>query len=289
MERAVEHRFPSAADRPPGALTSRSIAEGEGWSISQYTCTFGPRDRPFEERHDRVAISTVIGGSFRYRTVTGRALMYPGSFLLGNAGACYECGHDHDTGDRCVAFHYAPSFFEEIAASAAGSYRFRFANAMLPALKKLTSLIVSIEAMTKRTDVAVDELAIQVAETVLTIASGAVESTVNAAPKDQRRISDVLHFIEEHAEQPLDLAALAAAAFMSKYHFLRTFRRTVGVTPHQFLLGVRLRRAGVALRATSIPVATIAFEAGFGDLSTFNHHFRKMSGMSPSKFRAVAA
>jgi AraC-like DNA-binding protein len=72
---------------------------------------------------------------------------------------------------------------------------------------------------------------------------------------------------------------------MSKYHFLRTFRRTVGVTPYQFLLGVRMRRAAVQLRTTPTAVATIAYDAGFGDLSTFNARFRAQFGVSPGRFR----
>jgi methylphosphotriester-DNA--protein-cysteine methyltransferase len=57
---------------------------------------------------------------------------------------------------------------------------------------------------------------------------------------------------------------LAKIAAMSKYHFLRTFQRIVGVSPYQFLLLVRTRRAAVRLVISSETVSTIAFEAGFG-------------------------
>ena len=72
---------------------------------------------------------------------------------------------------------------------------------------------------------------------------------------------------------------------MSKYHFLRCFRALTGVTPHQYLIALRLRRAATALRTTLEPVAAIAFEAGFGDLSTFNARFRSAFGASPQRFR----
>jgi AraC family transcriptional regulator len=51
------------------------------------------------------------------------------------------------------------------------------------------------------------------------------------------------------------------------------------------VLGLRMRRAAVRLRTTSAPVATIAFDAGFGDLSTFNRSFREVFGTTPSVFR----
>lgn len=96
---------------------------------------------------------------------------------------------------------------------------------------------------------------------------------------------DALRHIEANAARELDLAELAEAARMSKHHFLRTFRRVAGVTPHQYLLGVRLKRAALRLRQTTEPVTAIAFEAGFGDLSTFNHRFRRIYGCTPTAYR----
>jgi AraC-like DNA-binding protein len=63
------------------------------------------------------------------------------------------------------------------------------------------------------------------------------------------------------------------------------FRQVVGVTPYQFCLGERMRRAAVRLATTSEPVSAIAFETGFGDLSTFNNQFRRVFGASPTRYR----
>ena len=281
-----DHRG-DAAERPAGPPTSRAIAQGEGWCVSEYTCRSGPWDRPYEERHEHVTIAAVIGGSFQYRSDAGDALLYPGSFLLGNAGTGFECGHEHSTGDRCISFHFAPAFFGEIAAEVTGSHRFRFPTAMLPAIRELTLPVVEIETMAKgQSRMAVDELATGLAETVLASLGGTGGRSAAPSAKDQRRISTVLRHIEDHAEEPLSLAGLADVAAMSKYHFLRTFRRTVGITPYEFLLGTRMRRAAIRLCTTRIPVATIAFDAGFGDLSTFNGRFRDVFGVPPRDYRS---
>lgn len=66
---------------------------------------------------------------------------------------------------------------------------------------------------------------------------------------------------------------------------MRTFRRAVGMPPYRYLLGLRRRRAALALATTSAPVSAIAFDAGFGDLSTFNARFRALFGASRSEFR----
>jgi AraC-like DNA-binding protein len=74
---------------------------------------------------------------------------------------------------------------------------------------------------------------------------------------------------------------------MSKYHFLRTFKHASGMTPHQYILGRRLRAAAAALRATEEPVARVALDQGFGDLSTFNHSFRRVMGIAPTAYRST--
>lgn len=284
---------PTPANPTPAA---RVIARDADWTLNEFTCKAGPQDRPFEERHTSVAIAAVLEGSFQYRCDSGRALLYPGAVMLGNIGACYECGHEHGSGDRCVSLHFTPALFEEIAASTAGSSRFRFAAAMLPALKSLNRPMAEMAALAANTStpnrrtpnrMAVEELAIGMAETVVEAVAGGNARSVLLSPADSRRISRVLRHIELHAAEPLDLTALAAVACMSKYHFLRSFRRSTGVTPHQYLLSLRLRRAAQQLCNSTAPVSSIAFDAGFGDLSTFNAGFRVQFGVSPGNFRAA--
>ena len=129
---------------------------------------------------------------------------------------------------------------------------------------------------------------IGLAERVLSLLSGNVPETPALSPRDSRRIGAVLRHIELHADEALDLDALAGIARMSKYHFLRTFRRVAGVTPHGYLVGLRLRRAALRIRTTREHVSAIAFDAGFGDLSTFNARFRETFGASPTAFRVRA-
>jgi AraC-like DNA-binding protein len=270
-------------------IASRAIAAGRDWQIADIVCRAGPEDRPFEERHSRMSISAVVAGAFRYRAEQGEALLYPGALLLGNAGACFECGHEHGHGDRCLAVHIDPDLFEEISASATGSHRFRFAAAALPAMPELLPTLVELEAMTEAArPLAAGSLVIRLVERVGETLSGGKLAPKKPGRGDERRIGTVLRHIEANADGPLDLDALAARATMSKYHFLRTFRRVTGVTPYQFVLGLRMRRAAVRLATSADPVAAIAYDAGFGDLSTFNSRFRDLFGASPTKFRAQA-
>jgi AraC family transcriptional regulator len=270
-----------------GTPAVRLLCQGQEWSIGEYLCTAGPDDRPFEERREQFAIAAVIEGSFTYHGDTGAAVMHPGAFLLGNPATCYECGHDHSTGDRCIAFHFTPAYFAEVAASIAGSSRFRFPAPMLPATPKLLPWLVRIEARTALADrLSIEEAVPSLIEAVICTVSATTPLPVRASARDAQRVGDVLRHIELHAAEALDLETLAGVAIMSKYHFLRTFRQIVGMTPYQFLLNMRMRRAAVRLATSSEPVSAIAFETGFGDLSTFNGRFRDMFGVSPTMYRS---
>jgi AraC-like DNA-binding protein len=268
------------------ALVERRIAGNADWHVSEYICRAGPDDRAFEERHHGFSISAVLEGTFTYRTGNERALLHPGALLFGNHGSCFECGHDHSRGDRCIAFHFEPDYFAEIAASAGGTSRYVFRKAMMPVMKAILPIVVQIEALARSASpLQVDEVVADLAETVIAHTSEHKAETTAISTREERRMADVLRHIETFANEPLDLAALAVIAGVSRYHFLRIFRRSTGMTPYQYLLSVRMRRAAVQLQTTTVPVSAIAFDAGFGDLSTFNKQFRAVFGANPSTYR----
>jgi AraC-like DNA-binding protein len=271
------------------ALTSRILASGPGWTVSDIVCTSGPQDRPYEERHQSVSIGAVMEGTFQYRTAAGAALLAPGSVLLGNHGTSFECGHEHGVGDRCLALHLSSEFMETVAAAVPGARRIEFAVPHLPPLGSLVPLIAAAEAARDDGDAAeIEELALRLAAAAAALA-GTPRAAGRPSARDERRISDALRRIEAEAHEELALTDLARGAAMSPYHFLRVFRQVVGMTPYQFILHTRLSRAAVRLRGSDRPISAIAFDAGFGDLSTFNRRFRRAMGCSPGAYRAGRA
>ena len=267
--------------------TTQNLASGPGWQVSDVVCTAGAGDRPFEEEHGSFCIAAVTSGTFRYRTRQGTAVLAPGAILLGNPGACYECGHEHGAGDRCLSFHFTPARMERVVADVPGAKRLGFATPRLPPLPALAPLLAEAEAARETGDnEAFEELGLRIAGAV--VAAGQDARPVNRTPsrRDQKRVAEALRRIELDAEQPLSLAELADSTATSPYHFLRTFRQVAGMTPYQFLLRTRLHRAAVRLRTSSAAISTIAFDTGFNDLSTFNRRFRREMGEAPGAYRA---
>jgi AraC-like DNA-binding protein len=269
------------------ALKRRILASGSGWRVADVICDCGPHDRPFEEQHDGACVAAVTGGTFQYRSTHGSAVFAPGSLLLGNDRHCFECGHDHGAGDRCLSFRFTAEYLQDVVAAVPGARRLAFAVPRLPPLPALLPLVAAAEAARDNGDAAeFEEIALRLAGAVSAVLVEGERHSRAPTRHDEKRITAALRRIETQAHEPLSLTDLAATAAMSPYHFLRTFRAVIGMTPHQFILRTRMHRAAVRLRRTDDGIAAIAFDAGFNDLSTFNRRFRRIMTQSPSAYRA---
>jgi AraC family transcriptional regulator len=252
--------------------------------VQDVVCSCGPRDRPFEERHDWVSVAVVLSGTFTYGTELGRSLLTPGALLLGAAGGCFTCGHDHGEGDRCLSFHFEPSFFEDLAA-AAGARSMAFGRNSLPALRSLAPLVARA-TVAAAGSAPFEELALDVAEAALRESGDYRPASI--CKRDEQRVAAVVRHIEERFDEPCALSDLARLAGLSPFHFLRVFKLTTGLTPHQHLLRTRLRTAAASLAKTDTSVTDVALAAGFEDLSNFTRTFRAEYGLSPSGYRTRA-
>ena len=94
---------------------------------------------------------------------------------------------------------------------------------------------------------------------------------------------------DAHYDKPLDLAQLARAANVSERHFSRSFRRSYGETPYQYLLSRRLERARHLLRTTDMQVAEICLAVGFTSVGSFTTTFRRHVGITPLDYRRLNA
>ena len=102
---------------------------------------------------------------------------------------------------------------------------------------------------------------------------------------ENRRLLRARDAMDRAYAEPLDVPALAAIAFVSEAHFIRTFKSTFGETPHRYLQRRRIERAMYLLRTSGRSVTDICMEVGFSSLGTFSRTFRDVVGTSPSEFR----
>ncbi len=102
--------------------------------------------------------------------------------------------------------------------------------------------------------------------------------------KQDSRIADLCRYIEEHAEETLDLAELAARVGLSRFHLQRSFKAAAGVSPRQYAEACRLRRLKQNLRK-STDVTEAIYDAGFGSASRVYERADTRLGMTPKEYR----
>jgi AraC-like DNA-binding protein len=89
----------------------------------------------------------------------------------------------------------------------------------------------------------------------------------------------------ENLGRDMTIAQVAQACNLSRGHFIRMFRETLGMTPHQWVIGERIRRARALLRETDLPLAEVAITCGFSDQSHFTRVFSSNLGIPPGTWR----
>ena len=101
-------------------------------------------------------------------------------------------------------------------------------------------------------------------------------------PRVLRRVRD---HIETNIDQRISVEALARLANLSVCYFVRAFKQSVGVTPHDYLIRKRVERTMELLSDTDLSLSEIALAAGFADQSHCARRFRQHVGMSPRDYR----
>lgn len=105
-------------------------------------------------------------------------------------------------------------------------------------------------------------------------------------PKDYltEQVITAKHFIDNNFSEKTDLDAIAAAGFLSKFHFIRLFRSLYGITPHQYLTAVRIKKAKHLLQ-NNTNITTVCMAVGFESVTSFTGLFKKITGTTPAAYQ----
>jgi AraC family transcriptional regulator len=102
---------------------------------------------------------------------------------------------------------------------------------------------------------------------------------------DRRRLFRVLDYIEANLEGDLSLDGMASIACLSRYHFARAFRQSVGQSPHQHVSAKRLERAKAMLISGDRSMVDIALSLSFSSQANFARSFKQATGLAPGQYR----
>ncbi len=108
-----------------------------------------------------------------------------------------------------------------------------------------------------------------------------LQEYINGLPK--RKLQQVIDYINTYLEQDLGLVELAALVQMSPHYFCQLFKQSTGLTPHQYIIKCRVKRAKELILKQEMTIAEIAQSVGFANQSHLNLHFKRLLGVTPKK------
>jgi AraC-like DNA-binding protein len=205
--------------------------------------------------------------------------------MVGRPGDEYMCTHHHHAGgDECLSFQLAPELVSTITEDPK-SWR----SGCLPPLSAIMVLGELAQAAAEgNSDAGLDEVGMLLAARFVKARSDGQSPAAHTSAQDRRRAVEAALFLDERSHEAIDLESAAREVGLSSFHFLRLFAKVLGVTPHQYLVRCRLRRAAKLLAEDARPITDVALDVGFEDLSNFVRTFHRAAGVSPRGFRQAA-
>ena len=104
-------------------------------------------------------------------------------------------------------------------------------------------------------------------------------------PRKKDNIENIKRYLDEHYMDAITLDQLADMAYLSKYHFIRSFTAYTGMPPYQYLKSLRLNRARHLLLLTTYSIEEISFQTGFMSSKNLIRAFKQATGLTPENYR----
>jgi AraC family transcriptional regulator len=257
-----------------------TAATRHGGAVAQDSCAASPSAPPKEWVYKQAAIGFVTSGWFEYATEGTSTLAAPGSVVLGNAGDHFSVRHLDTRGNDRLVVLLDEHALNDIA-NDCDLDDTRFSAIAVPPGPKAARMFGWIRAYAEG-GARAEEALYPLAQTALTT-TRPIRRPIT--PRDRRRVEAAARYIEANFNETCTLQTLAGVANLSRFHFVRTFGAVIGQSPNQYLINTRIRIAAERLLSTRTPIAELALDVGFNDLSHFYACFRQAFDCTPRQWR----
>jgi len=230
--------------------------------------------------HNEYSIALITSGNHNFTCNKEDFVAYPGDIRLINPGDIHVCksktwGYITFTPDSNFVEAFSESCQKEL-------HSITFANPVINN-NKLAKLFIDLNSAKKDWQ---DELMVEniLEELIVNLISSYSNNEIKKEDisYSKNRLIQTVEYMKEHFNDHLKLENLAQISGLSKYHFLRKFKEEFKMTPHAYLLQIRIHNAKNML-LNHKPLTDIALSCGFSDQSHFTRVFNKIYGMSPGK------
>lgn len=281
----------------------RILFSSDVYQATRYKCHCNICSLSQPEYSDSFCIDFIQTGFFEYRSFRRQEEVHTGRILISKPNFPYTIRHVDDQPDTTTTFRFSPAFFQQITVNYSREAGWFLQNhdvhsivinsdAALDHLHHIFLQQVSPIDHTAPDKLYMDELVLHLLDTIMGKLGNIPAAAPLAGPLKLYHlptIEQAQEYLLQHFREDISLQQVAQHCHTSPFHFSRLFKAILGVSPHQYLLGVRLHQAKHLLAATRQPVSEIAFECGFNNLEHFATAYRKHYQVSPSAYRKQLA
>lgn len=269
------------------------------WRIPEYADLELLRARYIQHRyalhtHDTYAIGVITYGTEAF--LRGRKLWkgHTGQIVIVNPGEVHDGYAEDERGWAYHVFYPAANLLMQANQSLTDPNR---ANTALPYFPEgviqddyLFDLMLRLHQTLEQSPSRLERdsrFVWTMAQLVARHAAQTIPTIQSDASPNRQPIQRAREYIEQRYAENISLDDVASISGLSAYHFLRVFRRDMGMTPHAYLTHVRVLRARALLRM-GYPIAQAAVNVGFVDQSHLHRHFKRIVGVTPGQYAVTA-
>ncbi len=112
-----------------------------------------------------------------------------------------------------------------------------------------------------------------------------VSAEAEQTQQEERAITGITRYLQQHLAEEMSLTVLAEVFHLSPQYISQLFKNEIGVGFLAYLTNIRMEKAKKLLLATSLSIAEVAEQSGYGDYRVFTKVFKKAEGITPSQYR----
>ncbi|PKM76416.1 MAG: hypothetical protein CVU90_12120 [Firmicutes bacterium HGW-Firmicutes-15] len=210
-----------------------------------------------------------------------------GKIIAVNPGDTWFCAQGHST-KKYLSLLIKPDLIDKVAEEMGFSGDIRFLKLQNRFSSGLMQAIRSFEKETERPDtftLMLDCLGIQIVALLLREFKTNLSKYSAYLPDSDAYIALAIEYIQVFYSANITIEDICREISVSPFHFIRTFKQKIGLSPHQYLLSVRIEKAQELLRKRQHSMAEVANQCGFVNLSHFSSKFKDITGYSPSSYK----
>jgi len=272
-----------------------TLYQSDFYRIKDYTCHCDICSVSNPEYNHSLCVSFIRKGFFGYQTFRRKDEVYAGRVLISKPGYEHIATHIDGQPDIVTVFEFKADFLKELQEqyrNAAWFLKNNDIHSLLlqsnPELDYLHNLIWKKTEKRNAAGLQIDEMVMELVEKLMNILTDSKPLSFVPDSLKQfhlRTVENARTYIFENFGHNISLQQLAKHCLVSPFHFSRIFKAIMNISPHQYLMEVRLNHAKLLLTTTDQSVTHIALACGFNSPEHFATAYRFRFKINPSAYR----